>query len=141
MEDLYRLQRFVDVQDKYGVYDQAVSEVQAGRKVSHWMWYIFPQVAGLGYSDMSRKFAISSLAEARAYLKHPILGPRLTACAQALLQIRNRSATEIFGTVDAMKLRSSMTLFMTAAEGEDVFQQVLDKYFNGSPDEATITRL
>ena len=141
MEDAYQLQRFVDVQDRYGEYERAVSEVQAGQKVGHWMWYIFPQIAGLGYSDMSRKFAISSLAEAREYLKHPILGPRLTACAQALLEIHDRSAVEIFGTVDAMKLRSSMTLFMIAAEGEDLFHQVLNQYFNGAPDEATITRL
>jgi uncharacterized protein (DUF1810 family) len=134
----YQLERFVDAQDLNGMYARAESELRAGRKVEHWMWFIFPQIAGLGHSSTSQKFAISSLTEARAYLRHPILGPRLTTCAQIVMGINGKSATEIFGGIDAMKLRSSMTLFMNAAPDELVFRTVLDKYFNGSPDKATI---
>lgn len=141
MTSQYQLERFIDAQDGNGTYEQAVSELRSGRKVGHWMWFIFPQIAGLGHSSMSRKFAISSLAEAQAYLRHPILGPRLTKCAQLVAGINGKSATEIFGSIDALKLRSSMTLFMSAAPDEPVFQTVLDKYFNGSPDGATIDRL
>jgi uncharacterized protein (DUF1810 family) len=141
MTGSYQLERFVDAQGANGMYERAVSELRTGRKAGHWMWYIFPQIAGLGHSSMSRKFAISSLREAQAYLRHPILGPRLTACAQTVMEIDGKGAIEIFGGIDAMKLRSSMTLFMNAAPDEPVFRAVLDKYFNGSPDEATISRL
>lgn len=141
MTDPYQLRRFVDAQDLNETYDRAVSELHAGRKVGHWMWFIFPQIAGLGHSSMSREFAISSLAEAQAYLRHPILGPRLTNCTQIVIGINGKSATEIFGAIDAMKLRSSMTLFMSAAPDEPVFRAVLDKYFNGSPDKSTIRLL
>jgi uncharacterized protein (DUF1810 family) len=138
MASPYQLERFVHAQDLNGMYGQAVSELRTGRKVGHWMWFIFPQVAGLGHSSMSRKFAISSLTEAQAYMRHPILGPRLTTCAQTVIEINGKSATEIFGGIDAMKLRSSMTLFMNAAPDEPLFRAVLDKYFNGLPDKATI---
>ncbi len=141
MADPYQLKRFVEAQDKNGVYEEAVYELRAGQKVGHWSWFIFPQIAGLGQSYMSRMFAISSLAEAQAYLQHPVLGPRLTTCAQILLGIDGKSATEILGVIDTMKLRSSMTLFMSAATDTAIFQDVLDKYFNGSPDQDTIVRL
>lgn len=141
MTGSYHLERFVDAQDANGMYERAVSELRAGQKAGHWMWYIFPQIAGLGVTPNSRKFAISSLHEAQAYLQHPILGPRLTKCAQTVMNIDGKDATEIFGPLDAMKLRSSMTLFMSASPDEHIFRAVLDKYFNGSPDEATISRL
>jgi uncharacterized protein (DUF1810 family) len=139
--DAFQLKRFVDAQDLNGMYERAVSELRAGRKMGHWMWFIFPQIAGLGNSSMSRKFAISSLAEAQAYLRHPILGPRLTKCTQIVMGINEKSATEIFGAIDAMKLRSSMTLFMSSAPDEPVFRALLNKYFNGSPDSSTVVRL
>ena len=123
------------------MYERAVSELRAGRKSSHWIWYVFPQIAGLGHSLMSQRFAISSLAEARAYLRHPVLGPRLRHCAQTLLSVNGKTAEEILGTLDAVKLRSSMTLFSSAAPDEPVFQAVLDKYFGGAPDQSTISRL
>lgn len=141
MSDPYQLKRFVEAQGKNGVYEEAVSELRAGQKVGHWTWFIFPQIAGLGQSYMSQMFAISSLAEAQAYLQHPVLGPRLTTCAQILLGIDGKSATEILGAIDAMKLRSSMTLFMSAARDTTIFQDVLDKYSNGSPDQDTVVRL
>ncbi len=118
-----------------------LSELRAGRKLGHWMWYIFPQIAGLGSSSMSRRFAISSLTEAQAYLRHPILGARLTMCTQIIMGINGKGATEIFGAIDAMKLRSSMTLFMSAAPNESIFRAILNKYFNGEPDKSTIERL
>lgn len=137
----YHLERFVDAQDLDREYDRAVSELLAGQKMGHWMWFIFPQIAGLGHSSISRKFAISSLTEAQVYLQHPILGPRLFKCAQIVMGIEGKSAADIFGTIDAMKLRSSMTLFMSAAPDDSIFRAVLDKYFNGSADENTISRL
>src|SRR5260370_1684640 len=118
-----------------------LSELRAGRKLGHWMWYIFPQIAGLGSSSMSRRFAISSLTEAQAYLRHPILGARLTMCTQIIMGINGKGATEIFGAIDAMKLRSSMTLFMSAAPNESIFRAILNKYFNGEPDKSTIEPL
>ena len=140
-EDPYDLQRFVAAQDAGGTYDRAVAELRAGRKASHWMWFVFPQIAGLGFSSTSRKYAITSLAEARAYLQHPVLGPRLAESAAILTSQRSRSAEQIFGGLDAQKLRSSMTLFMRAAPGEPVFRQVLDQYFGGVPDPATDQRI
>lgn len=142
MDDPYQLERFVAAQDAGGTYQRAVAELRAGAKRSHWMWFVFPQIAGLGFSTMSQRYAITSLAQARAYLAHPVLGPRLVECARILSATRDRTAAEIFGGVDALKLRSSMTLFITAAPGgEPAFREVLDRYFNGEPDEATIERL
>jgi len=140
-DDPYDLQRFVTAQDAGGTYRRATAELRNGRKDSHWMWFVFPQVAGLGYSQASRTYAISSLAEARAYLAHPVLGPRLIECAAILTGLPDRTAEQIFGEVDALKLRSSMTLFMRAAPGEPVFRQVLDRYFGGEPDSATERRI
>jgi uncharacterized protein (DUF1810 family) len=140
MEDPYQLERFVAAQDD-GSYGDAVAELRAGRKASHWMWFIFPQVAGLGRSAMAQHFAISSLGEAQAYLRHPVLGPRLRECAQILAGLDGKSADQILGGVDAMKLRSSMTLFMTAAPDEALFREVLDKYFGGVADQHTLDRL
>ena len=139
--DPYDLQRFVAGQDAGATYDHAVAELRGGRKTSHWMWFVFPQIAGLGYSPTSRTYAITSLDEARAYLSHPVLGPRLTECAAALTGLAGRTAEQIFGEVDAQKLQSSMTLFMRAAPGEPVFRQVLDQYFDGIPDSATERRI
>jgi uncharacterized protein (DUF1810 family) len=141
MTDTYDLQRFVAAQDASGTYDRATAELRGGRKTSHWIWFIFPQIAGLGYSPASRTYAITSLDEARAYLAHPVLGPRLIECAEIVTQVPGRSAEQIFGEIDAMKLRSCVTLFMHAAPGEPVFRQVLDQYFDGAPDPATEQRI
>jgi uncharacterized protein (DUF1810 family) len=137
MADPYDLGRFVAAQDAGGSYDQATAELRRGRKSSHWMWYVFPQIAGLGNSPASQLYAISSIDEAAAYLAHPVLGPRLVECAAILTGIPGRTAEQIFGGIDAKKLRSSVTLFMRAAPGEQVFRQVLDQYFGGVPDSAT----
>jgi uncharacterized protein (DUF1810 family) len=134
--DDQHLQRFVDAQDG-DTYERAVAELRQGHKASHWMWFVFPQIAGLGQSEMSRRYAIASLEEARAYCDHPVLGPRLIECCQALLFHRDRSAEQILGGIDAVKLRSSMTLFARAAPQTQVFQQVLARYFDGEPDAAT----
>ncbi|HMI82297.1 MAG TPA: DUF1810 domain-containing protein [Solirubrobacterales bacterium] len=139
--DSHDLERFVATQDEDGTYGRALAELRAGRKTSHWMWFVFPQIAGLGQSEMSRRYAISSLEEARAYLAHPVLGPRLVECAHALLGHDDRSAQEILGAIDAIKLRSSMTLFARADPGEPVFAQVLERYFDGEADEATLQYL
>jgi uncharacterized protein (DUF1810 family) len=153
VEDRFSLARFVLAQDNDGTYERAVSELRRGRKRSHWMWFVFPQIAGLGQSEMSRTYAISSLAEARAYLHHPILGARLIACAQILLGLSNQTAEAIFGHTDAAKPRSSMTLFAAAAgaaaaDGQDanapgglLFEGVLREYFGGEADPATEARL
>jgi uncharacterized protein (DUF1810 family) len=139
--DPYDLARFVAAQDAGGSYRQATAELRRGRKTSHWMWYVFPQIAGLGLSSVSRRYAISSLEEAAAYSAHPVLGPRLADCATILTGISGCTAEQIFGRIDAMKLRSSMTLFMRAVPGQQVFRQVLDQYFGGEPDAATEQRL
>jgi uncharacterized protein (DUF1810 family) len=131
------LERFVQAQDRGGTYERALAELRAGRKTSHWMWFVFPQVAGLGRSPMAQEFAISSLAEAQAYLAHPVLGPRLVSCAEILTTLSGRGAEEIFGSVDAMKLRSSMTLFARAAPDNAVFAEVVRQYFEGRFDELT----
>ncbi len=140
-EDPCDIQRFVAAQDAGGIYEHATAELRAGRKTSHWMWFIFPQIAGLGYSPASQTYAITSLAEARAYMAHPVLGTRLIECANILTRVSDRTAEQIFGGVDAMKLRSSITLFMHAAPSEPVFRQVLDQYFDGIPDSATEQRI
>ena len=137
MNDPFELERFVAAQDQGRTYAAAFAELRAGRKRSHWMWFVFPQIAGLGRSPTSVRYAISSLSEARAYLDHPVLGPRLLECTVALLELPARSAPEIFGSVDAVKLRSSMTLFAHAAPSNPVFRQVLGTYFEGTADGAT----
>jgi uncharacterized protein (DUF1810 family) len=139
MSDSYELDRFVLAQQ--GVYDGVLHELRRGRKVGHWIWFIFPQIAGLGHSAMSQRYAISSLDEARAYLAHPVLGARLRECAAIVLTTTGRTSLEIFGSTDAMKLRSSMTLFHRAAPEELVFAQVLDRYYGGIADEATDSQL
>jgi uncharacterized protein (DUF1810 family) len=141
MSDQYDLHRFVDAQDRGGAYDRALAELRDGRKTSHWMWFVFPQIAGLGSSPMAQRYAISSLDEARAYLAHPVLGDRLRESARALTGLETRSPDEVLGGIDAMKLRSSMTLFMRAAPDEPLFAQVLDQYFGGAADDATDARL
>jgi uncharacterized protein (DUF1810 family) len=135
------LQRFVDAQEAGGAYAQALTELRAGRKRSHWIWFVFPQIAGLGQSAMSQRYAIASLAEAEAYLAHPLLGPRLRECAEALLGHGERPAEAILGGIDAVKVRSSMTLFARAAPGEPLFRQVLDRFYDGEADAATEERL
>ena len=141
MDAPYDLQRFVAAQDAGRSYDQATAELRRGRKTSHWMWFVFPQITGLGQSPVSRLYAISGLAEAKAYLAHPVLGPRLVECAAILGGLSGRAAEQIFGGIDALKLRSSMTLFLRAAPDEPVFRQVLDQYFGGKPDPATEQRI
>jgi uncharacterized protein (DUF1810 family) len=137
MDDLDGLTRFVTAQDTGGTYDQALAELRQGRKTSHWMWFVFPQVAGLGQSPESRRYAISSLAEAQAYLRHPVLGPRLDAAARVLTELGGDDADGIFGGLDAQKLRSSMTLFHRADPDNELFGQVLTQYFGGQADPAT----
>jgi uncharacterized protein (DUF1810 family) len=136
------LRRFLDAQDRGGTYQRALAELQQGRKTSHWMWFVFPQIDGLGRSEMSQRYAIASLEEARAYLDHPVLGPRLLECCQALLAHRDRSAEQILGGIDAIKLRSSMTLFARAVDDSGtVFEEVLGRYFDGEADAATVRLL
>ena len=130
-----RLERFVEAQE--GVYARALAELRAGRKQSHWMWFVFPQIAGLGRSETSRRYAIGSLEEARAYLAHPVLSERLRRCTRTLLAAKAQTAEEIFGSVDARKLQSSMTLFHRADRDDPLFREVLDRWFNGEPDPAT----
>jgi uncharacterized protein (DUF1810 family) len=139
MSDRYDLRRFVLAQQQ--VYDEAVSELRAGKKTSHWMWFIFPQLAGLGRSPTAQTYAISSRAEAEAYLADPILGPRLLECARILTQLRARTAGEIFSALDAQKLHSSMTLFAHAAPEQPLFREVLVQYFEGAEDPGTLQRL
>jgi uncharacterized protein (DUF1810 family) len=141
MSDPYRLRRFEIAQDEGKTYEAAIAELRAGRKASHWMWFIFPQISGLGQSSMSRTYAISSLPEAEAYLAHPVLGSRLIECTSILTQLAGRTAMDILGTLDAMKLQSSMTLFARAAPDNVLFRQVLNDYFGGVADEATESRL
>lgn len=136
-DDPYNLQRFVAAHSSAGTYERALTELRGGRKTSHWMWFVFPQIAGLGQSQMSRTYAISSLDEAKAYLRHPVLGARLLECARVMAQMPSGTAEQILGGIDAQKLRSSMTLFLRAKPEEAVFQQVLERYFDGEPDSAT----
>ncbi len=141
MDDPYDLERFVAAQDEGETYEDAVAELRRGRKTSHWMWFVFPQIAGLGQSSISRRFAISSVQEAQAYLEHPVLGPRLAECTAILMEATGRTAEQIFGSIDAQKLHSSMTLFMRVAPGVPAFRHVLDRYFEGVPDIATDERI
>jgi uncharacterized protein (DUF1810 family) len=135
MDDRFDLQRFVAAQA--GTYEAALAEIGRGAKRSHWMWYIFPQYAGLGHSPVSRHYAIHSLEEARSYLAHPVLGPRLETCVEALQNLRGTTAEKVFGATDAMKLRSSLTLFIEAGGGR-LFREALDRWFEGSLDERTL---
>jgi uncharacterized protein (DUF1810 family) len=137
VRDPFSLDRFVTAQDDAGTYAAAAAELRNGRKVSHWMWFVFPQIAGLGMSPTSQHYAISSLAEARAYLAHQVLGERLAECAGILAGLRGRTAEQIFGPLDAQKLRSSMTLFLRAAPDNPLFGKVLSQYFGGEADAAT----
>lgn len=137
--DPHDLTRFVQAQE--GAYDQALSEIRSGRKRSHWMWYIFPQYEGLGFSATSRRYAIKSLAEAEAYLRHPVLGPRLLECADAAVRVDGRSAFEVFGSPDDMKLRSCATLFACVSPPGSVFERLLDRYFRGERDGKTLRLL
>ncbi|SNS89360.1 Uncharacterized protein, DUF1810 family [Geodermatophilus pulveris] len=140
MSDPFDLERFVRAQDG-GTYDAALRELRDGAKRGHWMWFVFPQVAGLGRSPTAQRYAVSGLEEAHTYLAHPVLGARLLECAQALLTLPGRDPVAVLGPVDAVKLRSSMTLFEAAAPDERVFGEVLERYFDGERDEATTTRL
>jgi len=139
MNDPFGLSRFVEVQS--GVYDRALCELQNGRKTSHWIWFIFPQIAGLGLSGMSKRYALSGLDEAKAYLEHPILGPRLIECVSRVLEIDGKSARQILGGIDAIKFRSCLTLFSQLAGRDPVFTRALDKYFSGHPDPRTLEAL
>ena len=139
MDDRFQLQRFVDAQQP--IYEAVLSELRAGRKRSHWMWFIFPQISGLGHSSTAQTFAVSSLAEAAAYLAHPILGPRLRECAGLVAGIKGRSVDEIFDGPDDLKFHSSMTLFARAAPRESIFAACLEKYFGGQLDPRTLARL
>jgi uncharacterized protein (DUF1810 family) len=139
VNDPFNLQRFVEAQAP--IYDEVRRELRGGRKESHWMWFIFPQIAGLGTSPMAAKYAISSLEEAKVYLAHPVLSARLKECAELALVVEGRTARQIFGTIDEMKFRSSMTLFAEAAPAGSVFEQCLEKYFGGAPDPATRARI
>lgn len=136
MADAYNLQRFLTAQAS--TYNTVLAELRAGRKSSHWVWFIFPQIAGLGHSDMAQQFAIASLDEAKAYLEHPVLGQRLRECTQLVLNVEGRSAEEIFGYPDYLKFRSCMTLFLTAAPDSTIFNDTLLKYFDGKPDQMTL---
>ena len=138
-DDPFDLSRFVEAQEQD--YFRALNEIRDGRKRSHWMWYVFPQYAGLGRSSTSQHFAIKSVEEARAYLAHPVLGPRLAECAEAADAVQGRSATEIFGSPDDAKLRSSATLFAHVSRAGSVFHRLLDKYFNGRADGRTVRLL
>jgi uncharacterized protein (DUF1810 family) len=137
--DPHDLARFLQAQEQ--IYEQALSEIRSGRKRTHWMWFVFPQFDGLGFSPTARLYAIKSVAEAEAYLAHPVLGPRLLESVQAALKVEGRSASEVFGSPDDMKLRSCATLFASVAPAEPVFKQLLEQYFGGNPDDRTLLLL
>lgn len=137
--DPFELQRFVDAQAR--VYHTVLDELRDGRKRSHWIWFVFPQIAGLGSSPTAARYAISSLEEARAYLAHPVLGPRLRECAQLVARLQGRSVAQIFGSPDDLKVRSSMTLFARATSDNGDFVAVLDKYYDGAEDPRTVAQL
>jgi len=139
MDDPYKLERFVEAQER--LYPEVCAELRRDRKSSHWMWFVFPQIRGLGHSPMAQRFAIASLAEARAYLGHPVLGPRLRECTQLVIDVEGRTALEIFGSPDDIKFRSSMTLFSLAAPDEPLFKTALTKYFSAGPDPETLPRV
>ncbi|MCB1679012.1 MAG: DUF1810 domain-containing protein [Halioglobus sp.] len=136
MADTFNLQRFIAAQAP--VFEQVLRELRRGKKQTHWMWFIFPQIQGLGFSSTAQFYALESQAEAAAYAAHPLLGPRLTLCAEVLLELEHVSALDIFGPVDEQKLRSCMTLFAAVSGGQSVFQSVLDRYFAGQRDQKTL---
>jgi uncharacterized protein (DUF1810 family) len=138
-QDTYNLGRFLLAQER--VFDRVVSELRAGMKTSHWMWFIFPQIRGLGRSPISVEYAISSRDEARAYLQHPLLGPRLKECTRLVLELQGRSVEDIFGSPDDMKFRSCMTLFAQVSPDDNMFERALQRYFAGMPDQLTLDRL
>ncbi len=138
-EDPHDLNRFLRAQEHD--YAPALAEIRTGRKRTHWMWYVFPQLDGLGFSETARRYAIRGLDEARAYLEHPVLGPRLVECAEAVLAVQGRSAREIFGTPDDLKLRSCVTLFAEVSPEGSVFHRLIEVYFGGAPDGRTLTLL
>ena len=137
----FDLARFVDAQDSGGAYESALAELRAGRKRGHWIWFVLPQIEGLGMSPTSQFFGVRGLAEARAYVAHPVLGPRLVAAAQALADLPGSDAVAVLGSIDAVKLRSSMTLFEAADPDQPVYAEVLEKYFGGQRDPATLSRI
>lgn len=139
MKDPFDLERFVEAQNPY--YTRVVDELRRGFKVGHWMWFIFPQLRSLGHSEMANRYGIASLAEAKAYMQHPVLGARLIECTALVNGIANRSAEEIFGYIDRLKFRSSMTLFAEATTRNEVFREGLTKYFQGEPDRLTLEQL
>jgi uncharacterized protein (DUF1810 family) len=139
MDDPFDLQRFVDAQEP--VFQRVLAELGAGAKRSHWMWFVFPQIAGLGHSAMAQRYAIASRAEAMAYQQHRLLGPRLRDCTQLMLDVAGRSAREILGTPDDLKFHSCMTLFAHVTPDNAIFLQALDKYFSGASDQATLSKL
>jgi uncharacterized protein (DUF1810 family) len=141
VDDPFELQRFVSAQDAHGTYDEALRELRRGRKETHWMWFVFPQIAGLGRSATARRYELSGLPEAQAYAAHPVLGRRLVESARALADQSEHDAERVLGPVDAAKLRSSMTLFARAVPDEPVFAEVLDRFFAGALDERTTERL
>ena len=135
-DDPFQLRRFTSAQE--GIYDSVLAELKSGQKRTHWMWFIFPQIEGLGHSTASKYYAIKSIEEARQYLNHPVLGTRLLECAETVLAIEGRSISEIFGYPDDLKLKSSMTLFASVADPRSVFVRILDKYFQGERDVKTL---
>lgn len=139
LSDRHDLERFISAQAP--VYQRALSEIKSGQKRSHWMWYIFPQLKGLGFSEIAQRYAIRGLDEAKSYIQHPVLGARFVECGQALLQVQGRTASEIFGFPDDLKLKSSMTLFALVSEPGSIFEQVLEKYYQGQRDEKTLALL
>ena len=139
MSDPFDLERFISAQDP--IYEEVISELRHGRKSGHWMWFVFPQISGLGDSWMSQKYAISSRAEAEAYLSHPILGARLIECTRLVISANRSSIQQILGSIDTLKFRSSMTLFAEVANDPAVFQEALQRYFEGHPDQLTLDRI
>jgi uncharacterized protein (DUF1810 family) len=137
--DPYNLQRFIDAQEP--AYEQVLRELRAGQKTSHWMWFIFPQIAGLGHSSMAQRFAISGRAEAESYLQHPVLGPRLTECTRLVNQQEGRAIEDILGDIDGLKFRSSMTLFAKVAANNQTFIEATEKFYGGIFDELTVAKL
>ncbi|MGE5301470.1 MAG: DUF1810 domain-containing protein [Acidobacteriota bacterium] len=138
-DDPHDLNRFLSAQE--GVYERALAELKGGRKLTHWMWYVFPQIDGLGYSPMAKRYSIKSVEEARQYLSHPVLGKRLLECTDAVVALKGGSVSEIFGYPDDLKFKSSMTLFERIAGSGSVFSSALDRYCNGERDAATLRLL
>ena len=136
MNDRFNLSRFIEAQE--GDYSDVLDELKRGKKAGHWIWYVFPQMASLGHSEMSEKYSISCINEARAYIGHAILGPRLVECTELVLAVEGKTAEQIFGSLDAMKFRSSMTLFSHVSEADSIYQHALSKYFDGEPDPKTL---